>query len=289
MKFLINSILSSLVVFCSEAQNIQLLSSSNKNVPVAFASISYYNDTLLLGGAYADENGVASLRFPKNCRKVKIASIGFRDTIIKIANLQDTIFLLEELSLLNEVVVLSDNSQVPIAQLGFKKARRQTSTIGSPIKGSQVVTRIDNPFQVDKKIQAIEFWMDKKKSVNRGFLKVVFFEIDGLKPGKQIDIEIILSNDELEKRMIINIDDKDFSIPKEGFFVGIEWMSCIQNEKSKDDLECVNRITGNFKDNEIILNQVFVRDKFEQNNWTDLNEFAPFGSYLLAFSVYVYE
>ena len=273
----------------AKSQSVRLLNSSSSNVKVSFASVAYYNDSLLIGGTYANEDGIANFILPENCNKIKISCIGYDDTIIKRANLQDTIFLFEEMSLLDEVVVLSNNSQEPFRHLGFKKAKRHNSVISSAKKGGQVVTRIDNPFLEEKKIKAIEFWINKKKTANSGFLKIVFFEIDSLKPGKQIGFELVLSNSELEKKMFINVENHNISLPKEGLFMGIEWMSCLEMERSKDFAVCINKVIGNFEENESIKNQVFVRDKFEQTNWIDLNAFAPFGSFLPAFGLYVYE
>ncbi len=277
-----------LVAIGSKAQTIQLLSFSGNNLPVAFASILFYNDTLLLGGTYADENGIANLILPLRSTKIEISCIGFRDTIIKASNLNDTFYLYEEIALLNEIVVYSDTNQSQIKHLGFTKAKRQTTVISSPRKGTQVVTRIDNPYQADKKIKAIEFWI-KKNNPDGGFLKLVFFEIDSFMPGKQIGFELIFSNSEQENTMLINVEDHNISLPKEGFFMGIEWMSCMQKESTHDNVECINKIIGNFKEDEIIKNQVYVRDKFEHTNWIDLNAFAPYGSFLPAFGIYVYE
>ncbi len=276
----------------TKAQNIQLLSYSDKNTPVAFASLTFYNDTLLLGGTYADENGLINCILPENCSIVKISRIGFRDSIIETINLQDTIFLLEELSLLNEVVVLPDTNRLT-QFIGFKKERNSQSYIA--FEGAQFITKIENAFNEERQVKSFVFYVRKSKTRKNAKAKVIFFENENGKPGKQLAIEKVISIENYSKGKIeVDFKETNLMLPKEGFYAGVEWIGCLdeqENEvKSINAEDCQLALIVNDIIGQRILMQSYQRNIFLHSDFYDINKnILDDLSMIPAFGLFLYQ
>ncbi|TAE15773.1 MAG: hypothetical protein EAZ95_08360 [Bacteroidetes bacterium] len=220
------------------AQNIQILSKQD-STEVPYANIVYYANDSIIDGIYTDEDGKAILNLPLSCNIIEFSAMGYDAVKISKKDLNSVIYL-EELPLpLHEIVLTSS-----------KIKKRKTTKLGYPIKsknnffsvaqGLELVTLLKPNTQDQRKVSAFLFYLEEfeRQDNQSSVFRIVFYENVANKPGKQIHIkdgkqQVFTINPRQYGKIKLNIDHLNIALPKEGLFVGIEYLGFME-ANSKD-------------------------------------------------------
>ncbi|TAE15774.1 MAG: hypothetical protein EAZ95_08365 [Bacteroidetes bacterium] len=290
------------------AQNIQILSKED-STEVPYANIVYFANDSIVGGIYTDEDGKIALKIPLQCNKIEFSAMGYDTVRINKSNLKPIIYL-EELPMPLHEIVLTPS----------KTKKRKTTKLGYPIKGNynyysvwnglEVVTLFKPTIQDQRKLSAFLFYLrDTGFKTPDGYssvFKIVFYENVANKPYKKISVkdekrQVFTITPNQHGKVKLNIDHLNMALPKEGLFIGIEYIGFTE-ANSKD-------VKENAKFEEDVFRQPllsflklkkaeksYVRIKFSEphKNWSDANNidfFSPLKEnehYVPAFAIEVY-
>lgn len=211
------------------AQDIQILSKQD-STEVSYASIVYFANDSIAGGTYTDENGKATLKIPLKCNTIEFSAMGYDTIKINKNDLNSVIYLEEHPLPLHEIVLTSS-----------KIKKKKTIKLGYPIKskryffgvkgGLEVVTLFKPDIQDQRKVSAFLFYLEDfgSKDKQSSLFRIVFYENAANKPSRQIHIkdkkqQVFTINPHQYGKIKLNIDHLNIVLPKEGLFVGIEYM-----------------------------------------------------------------
>lgn len=221
-----------LVSFVCSAQ-ISIKSSKTQDA-VSYATISFGNGQ----GIFADDEGVFvfTKKIYPDVDTLFVTALGYKDVIIPISNLGSMILMDEEVSQLNEVVLVADNRK-------FKEETLEPYLDDDyyhcwlPTIESEIAVFFSNPDDALKKLSIIHFpitleskdWekRHKKNADKKPFstlFKVNFYENDGGFPGKVLTYQNIVFRATEKDGDVYNLDVSDYGItyPENGFFVSIQ-------------------------------------------------------------------
>ena len=256
--------------FDLKSQNISRLvfdKASKKGIP--YVSVWLKNSTI---GTYSNEQGLFNLDLKaaqngKNSDTLVLSCIGYKDFYYNILlNKKDTIYLDATEEILSEVVVKGSKNPQKYT-VGHHKAKAKSGIRGS--NGSIVVVFVPNTTNSEKriinviipfrKVQDIEdvYFTDVKethkilhKGEGRFRLKLYHKSTSEMLPDK----EFLISNkiyhvDNYKKNIIINLENENIFMPKEGIFAGVEWLDTNTTTKllkgTKPHLKCTHQIKEN--------------------------------------------
>lgn len=207
--------------------------------PIPFVNISFLNT---LVGTSTDEEGHFLLTIPEPVlqKQVHISSLGYKDTIVaaKTIFLKKGFYIKAEAMALDEVVLAEDfgNSKVlnPISSYSITSGFDASSTpwilalyfpnIGAAKKYLEKVTI----FFRDKN----EFTRDRAK------FRLRFFGVDPVTKEPTVDLtrkSLVLEAVKGKEYTSIDIAAMKLKMPKEGVYVGLEWLFIPYNWYKKDD------------------------------------------------------
>lgn len=215
-------------VLSQSNQKIQILDKET-NDPVSFATILNKHKN---SGAYADKNGYFIFEFQKNDTLV-ISCIGYFSKIIaiKTSNDQDVIYLNPKMYNINEIVVKPDSKEQKTRHLGYDKHKPDFTICNTP--GAIIASYILNQTQLSIVIKEIIIPTKEKKrssehnNIQEGYIRVHLFTVNPVNnsPDKELLTKnLIYNTSELKRNIKIDISDQNILVPKEGVFVGIEWL-----------------------------------------------------------------
>ncbi len=270
MKILLTLIFSLVFFNGIFAQPIEILDSSNQK-PIPYANIIYMNNGEISGGTYSNKNGIAHLSLNEEMDSVEISCLGYFSKKLSVENLGSKIYLEEKEEVLGEVVVLP-HSDEETKYVGIQKEKNSVSL--SATKGYQMVVLIDNPIQEEKQVKSFTFHL-KKRRKNKSFkVKLIFFKNNDGKPSTKINKELVIGMKSLAaKENEINLDSLQLTLPKEGLFVGLEWLGCMDVPESVDiynqPKNCRLAIMCNIRENSKISNPVYTGNIFQRLGWQE--------------------
>jgi hypothetical protein len=247
-------------------QKYYLLNSSD-NSPIKYANVYWFHNNKLMGGTYSNNQGLFEITDSKTIDSLVISAIGFQTICLPPASIPDTLFMEEKSVLLEEVEITPEN-QSSVSFLGYAKERALPSTAS---EGYQMVVLISNPYPTEKRIKSSHFHFSRLLTNRDAVFKVVFFNNEEGRPAVSHFREVIILISDLKSRKAeIDLDSLHIMLPKEGLFVGIEWMGCIDSTDPSE--KCRQAIMVNSYPNQHLLNQSFVRRIHSHLIWVDYND-----------------
>jgi hypothetical protein len=166
--------------------------------------------------------------------------MGYETVKINKNDLKPVIYLEESPLPLHEIVLTSS-----------KIKKKKTTKLGYPIKskshfysvahGLEVVTLFKPTTQDQRKVSAFLVYLEcfeVEDNAPSSVFRIVFYENVANKPDKQIHIkdgkqQVFIINPRQYGKIKLNIDHLNIALPKEGLFVGIEYMGFME-ANSKD-------------------------------------------------------
>ena len=204
----------------------------SKEKPIPYASIGYFNNHV---GSISDSNGHFSITKIYG-DSIKVSSIGYKPTIIKILNQTNyiRIELQEEYAYLNDVSVRSRSKTTEEVVLGHSKSKNDF--LGGYGKQVQFATYIPNDKKIRGYIDEIKFRLDRYKKTTyllriRLFTKNEFTQL----PEEDLLFDAnIINSKELKQNNTFSLRNKAIEFPKEGVFVSFEWLPQIGITKEEE-------------------------------------------------------
>ena len=228
----------SFIQLSSFAQNIQILSKQD-STEIPYVNVLYFANDSIVGITETDEDGKATLEIPLPCNIIKFLAVGY-DTVKTNKNDLNSVIYLEELPLLlHEIVVTSS-----------KIKKKKPTKLGYPVRnkgysynvwgGFEVVALFKPNTQDQTKVSAFLFHLrDYERQDNQSSVfRIVFYKNAANKPYNQISIkdkkqQVFILKPNQRGKIKLNIDHLNIILPKEGLFVGIEYMGFME-ANSKD-------------------------------------------------------
>ena len=274
--------------FDLKSQNISRLvfdKASKKGIP--YVSVWLKNSTI---GTYSNEQGLFNLDLKaaqngKNSDTLVLSCIGYKDFYYNILlNKKDTIYLDATEETLSEVVVKGSKNPQKYT-IGHHKAKAKSGMMG--LNGYTLVVFVPNTTSSEKRIVNViipfskvpdvmsTYFTDTKethkisyKGEGRFRLKLYHKSTSEMLPDK----EFLISNkiyhvDNYKKNIIINLENENIFMPKEGIFAGVEWLdtntTTKQLKSTKPSLKCTYQIKEDL---------TFCKFNFTTNkNWESYN------------------
>lgn len=268
MKFIIVNIylLFFVNLFCFSQGTLEIKSSAD-STSIPFVTITYIKNDSIVGGTYTNEKGIASLDFKKNFDKINISHLSYYSKIIDIrSNVSSVIHLEEKIQELSEVIISNKTSKP--TWIGAELSKKNAFI--SAYRGFEISTLITgNESLSDRKITKLKFEIKRRKELYAAILKIHFYDTSTNVPGRLIndtqDITVII---EAKTKGTITVDLEQYSIylPKEGVFVGIEWLGLVDTDHHLIENDTYNDCSLGYNRVEK-SNLTFSRNKFLNTTW----------------------
>lgn len=215
------------LIFCQNKVN-GFVKDRESSKPLEAATIAAKYE---IYGCYSKKNGRFELTYLNEKDSLKISYIGYKDYNTTIQDLlEDSIILLEKDLIAFEEVVVSPYSKKPKKlELGYFKGKSRTVYFASyKFYVTNVTEEIEYPNDGGKIIiQAINIAFKPKPKNFPVVIKLFLKEEKGY-PGEEIYvseiIDFIESEPHKDKRIKIDVSNKHIVMPKEGIFVGVEYL-----------------------------------------------------------------
>ncbi len=271
----------------ANSQEIQVLSADEKEIIPSVAVLFMINDSIV--GATPTEDGKVILQLDKEVNFIELHAFGYQIKKIHRKDITNQIFLEDTFVKLEEIIISSKKK---------KTLKNKTQNLGYPLKyknhfanvdsGLEIVTLINNKLQKSKKIKSFLFRLGGYGGVSR-ILKIAFYSNENGKIGKPLLEDeqkqiFILKFDQIKVKL--DISNLNCVIPKEGIFIGLEYIGCIDNnkkilanEQKQNVLTCIPLLKTKEK-NAI----TYARSRFNENfkEWKNIRKEQIFLSWLLS-------
>lgn len=174
-----------------------------------------------------NEEGVFQIVGKPNINRIIVHNIGYESISVNVADIRDTIFLLQKDKTLEEVIIHADNPEKTVSKIHKKNNVR----LASNTAGFQHVTRLffnKEDSGVYKKINAVGLRMKINPDANPCRLLLYEQDADG-KPGKELlGKSIIITKDRIRHRIAeIDLSKEDIFTNSDAVFVGVEYIGKI--------------------------------------------------------------
>jgi hypothetical protein len=212
----------------------QVIDSATKN-PVPFSLVLTNSGKT---GVISDAKGKFELNLPDSLNNniLSVINIGFDTTTISIRDFQKStsgvIYLNHKIFVMPEVNISSKETGLCKAAWG---ATRKSLFFGGGFffdAGCEVAVYVSNPKADSGIISILRFYVENKGYPDTPFrAKLYFVNPKDKSPGSlMIDQDFILHGEEGDEWITIDISAYNISIPKEGFFVSMEWLPASQSK-----------------------------------------------------------
>ena len=232
-----------------------LLDSISKQ-PIPYANIVLFSKGNIIGGTYTDKLGLLSIG--EEIDSIKITSLGYKDKSISKRELTHILFLTPIVYNLEEVVVTNKTTTCKkTINIGYYRQKKSISI--HLLKNSELTTLISNNFKKEFVVRNIYFELKNNSTKILPIRLKIYANVNG--PNELLfsnDIEVTASNK--KKNYKLNIYDADVKFPKEGVFVGFEYLQ--SNDNDKVYISATNKAKGS---------GTFIKDKFWKMNWNSFD------------------
>jgi hypothetical protein len=249
------------------AQSVQLLDSVTQE-PIAYAHLVYLSNGKQNGGLYTNPQGKATLANLGAKDSVVITCLGYSSIALAQQALKDTLYLVPQAYALAEVNIYPKGQQ-KTEYLGTSRDKKsQTYTTYS---GFKWLVFVANPAKENKLIKQFYFEISKRASEGDYTAKVIFYENDNDKPGRQINYEkTIVVNRETKRKITVDVSDAYLNLPPQGMYVGLEWVGCFEERKLNAKCQlAVKSVT--LDDNEDCAEQAYTLEPYRSKAFFDSN------------------
>jgi hypothetical protein len=229
------------------AQNIQILNKQD-STEVPYVNVVYFAHDSIVGGTYTNEDGKVTLEIPLQCNTIEFSAMGYDALKISKKDLNSVMYLEELPEPLHEIVLTSSKiKKKKVVRLGYPI--KQKRYFYSVAQGLELVTLFKPNTQDQRKLSAFLFYLtDFESQYNcSSVFRIVFYENVANKPHQPIHLkdekkQVFTINPKQYGKIKLNIDHLNIVLPKEGLFVGIEYIGFIeangkdiqQNTKSEE-------------------------------------------------------
>ena len=213
------------------AQSKILVLDKETNKPISFATI-IYKDNL---GTFTNEKGMFLL--DKNFEELAIKSIAYKELVLNVKEIKDTVWMLPEPINLEPVLVTPLSKKISSSKVKMKTNNNFSKSFLSFV-GNEIATLILGNLNAKKSyltnikipihssiLRVSTKDTTKGKEVNDSFCSVFqiqFYENKNGQPGQLLNYEpiIIKINQKDDNYSIIDFSEKKIIVPKEGIFFG---------------------------------------------------------------------
>jgi CarboxypepD_reg-like domain len=193
---------------------------SSTKQPIPFAIIQTENKSF-----YTDSLGRFTIITSENIKEIKIVCLGYETKVVKIGqNCKEKFFLKPKVFTLPEIVISSKPfKSKKIGHLG------KSSTSTSQLDGDIIATLIRNESQTFKVIKKIilpcKSRLDKDKITS--CFRIHLYSVGSNKNPQNdlIESNVVVCPKKTKEKIEVDISKFNFVIPKEGVFVGVEWIA----------------------------------------------------------------
>ena len=280
MKYLIIDAFIFLISFYNcLAQEITIYDKEDNQI-IPFVAIVFKVNGIIIDGTHADDSGKVFLALKEEVDSITIFEFGYQVFSIHKKDIQKQIYLQEEAIPLAEVsIVGSKNKKSKIKKMGYPMKYRGLSWVNG--YALEMVALIENTLKKEEKVKSFTFRLERCSNFSPIF-KVVFYANDNGLVGKpllkdtQKQIFTLKPN---EIKVKLNITNLKITLPKEGFFIGLQHIGYIDNNTKEFIVETKNSrtaVTGIclLKSKHKTAKFVYARTKFNENmkEWSSIND-----------------
>ena len=269
---LIFTLLNLLFISAFSQQKIKVIDLEN-NQPISYAKV------ILEDGSYRNTETDGSINIFPNEKIIEIQSFGYE--ILKISEYKTSYFLTPKFKNIEEVII-ENPKQNKFLKIGNIKKEMNSQSFVSSNTTWTIANFVENKedYNSFKYIKSIKFRSKVEKINKNATINLLIFKNENGKPS-----------DEIWKSFIVqckpgkNITIKDFDapilFPKEGIFIGFEW---IINDENSFEVKIINNNLNGKKQNTLYKynnpfiysqksenNQIFIKSK---NVWKNFNEIS---------------
>ncbi|MFN3271449.1 MAG: hypothetical protein ACK40Y_02665 [Cloacibacterium caeni] len=269
---LIFTLLNLLFISAFSQQKIKVIDLEN-NQPISYAKV------ILEDGSYRNTETDGSINIFPNEKIIEIQSFGYE--ILKISEYKTSYFLTPKFKNIDEVII-EKPLQNKFLKIGNIKKEMNSQSFVSSNTTWTIANFVENKedYNSFKYIKSIKFRSKVEKINKNATINLLIFKNENGKPS-----------DEIWKSFIVqckpgkNITIKDFDapilFPKEGIFIGFEWI--INDENSFEEKIIYNNLNGKKQNTLYKYNNPFVYSQKSENNqifiksknvWKNFNEIS---------------
>lgn len=269
---LIFTLLNLLFISAFSQQKIKVIDLEN-NQPISYAKV------ILEDGSYRNTETDGSINIFPNEKIIEIQSFGYE--ILKISEYKTSYFLTPKFKNIEEVII-ENPKQNKFLKIGNIKKEMNSQSFVSSNTTWTIANFVENKedYNSFKYIKSIKFRSKVEKINKNATINLLIFKNENGKPS-----------DEIWKSFIVqckpgkNITIKDFDapilFPKEGIFIGFEWI--INDENSFEEKIIYNNLNGKKQNTLYKYNNPFVYSQKSENNqifiksknvWKNFNEIS---------------
>ena len=227
MRFLGVFLMLSVCCFAQKVDFEGYVVDSKSQAPIPYVNISFLNT---LWGTSTDESGHFLLEVPEHLimNKVHVSSLGYQDTILMAEKLFNSkkLKMLESTFELEEVVVVEDLRDVGV--LNPINSKGITSGFDSSSTPWILALYFPNIGAAKKYLDKVTVFFRENKSFVRETSKfrLRFFDVNEAKmPGEDLTQKsLVLEKHQNQEYVMLDVSKMNIQIPKEGIFIGLEWL-----------------------------------------------------------------
>ena len=252
---LIFTLLNLLFISAFSQQKIKVIDLEN-NQPISYAKV------ILEDGSYRNTETDGSINIFPNEKIIEIQSFGYE--ILKISEYKTSYFLTPKFKNIEEVII-ENPKQNKFLKIGNIKKEMNSQSFVSSNTTWTIANFVENKedYNSFKYIKSIKFRSKVEKINKNATINLLIFKNENGKPS-----------DEIWKSFIVqckpgkNITIKDFDapilFPKEGIFIGFEWI--INDENSFEEKIIYNNLNGKKQNTLYKYNNPFIYSQKSENN-----------------------
>ena len=269
---LIFTLLNLLFISAFSQQKIKVIDLEN-NQPISYAKV------ILEDGSYRNTETDGSINIFPNEKIIEIQSFGYEN--LKVSEKKSSYFLTPKFKNIDEVII-EKPLQNKFLKIGNIKKEMNSQSFVSSNTTWTIANFVENKedYNSFKYIKSIKFRSKVEKINKNATINLLIFKNENGKPS-----------DEIWKSFIVqckpgkNITIKDFDapilFPKEGIFIGFEWI--INDENSFEEKIIYNNLNGKKQNTLYKYNNPFVYSQKSENNqifiksknvWKNFNEIS---------------
>lgn len=270
-----------IILFTSSlvSQNI-VVKNSQSSASISYATILYKADNSIIDFDYTNENGIFTLNSKAKYDSITFKCLGFKTLNIHKSEILNTVFLEEEVFLLNEIIITNSNKTKILGLINEKKK----VSIGIS-KGLEICLFFENNDTFEKQIKSFLFHMNYRTK-KRHAIRLHMYDISktSFEPGDEILTENIVQVLDTQSHTLVSIDltSHQVFLPPEGAFIGIEFLEFTAPEDNifSDTASKQNNCQIHFND-KTNKSYTFIRNVTKKDSWgntlkNDLKSYLKF-------------
>ena len=213
----------------------QVLNDDTKN-PLIYCTVQVENKSK---GTYTNESGLFKLETTGyGNQKIIFSHVGYVNDTIKIRDFKEktAIYLKPDINQLGEVVInsINKNKNIDRKQNWFWNRNRERKYMVTPARGTTYGILIDKPNEI---FGSFELYYLKQKNQPLNKIRIHFYKrAENGEPTKEkfFKKDLIFELPYKSKKLRVDLSYLNFKIPKNGFYLGIEFMGSRTNKLNSE-------------------------------------------------------